>query len=158
MDQGLCVEVVSGGLPVALDPPDALRIHQLKPLKSADLSFSQVVDHGGMPLNEAIQKERTGKLLEIFRELQPDLLVTELFPFGRRRFCFELLPLLDAARAGKTPVICSVRDSVQQHSEDRETETITWYGSTMQKCSSMVTSTLYLLLIRSAEQARSKIF
>jgi len=126
VDQGLCVEVVSGGLPVDLGPHDALRIHQLKPLKSADLSFSQVVDHGGVPLTESMQKERTGKLLEIFHELQPDLLVTELFPFGRRRFRFELLPLLEAARAGKKPVICSVRDSVQQRSEEREKETIAW--------------------------------
>ena len=125
-NQGLCVEVVSGGLPIDLGPDNALRIHQLKPLKSADLSFSQVVDHDGVPLNESMQKERTGKLLEIFHKLQPDLLVTELFPFGRRRFRFELLPLLEAARAGKTPAICSVRDSVQQRSEERETETIAW--------------------------------
>ncbi|MAF06509.1 MAG: glycosyl transferase family 28 [Acidiferrobacteraceae bacterium] len=126
LDQGLHAEVVSGGLPVDLDSDDALRIHQLEPLKSADLSFSQVVDRNGGPLNEKIQKVRADKLLEIFHEVRPQALVTELFPFGRRRFRFELLPLLEAAGTARTPVICSVRDSVQRRSREREAETIAW--------------------------------
>ncbi len=124
--QGLLAEVVSGGVPVPLEPDRDVRIHQLEPLKSADLSFSRVVDSGGEPLNKTLEKARTAKLLEVFHEVRPDALVTELFPFGRRRFRFELLPLLEAARTAQTPVLCSVRDSVQRRSLARETETISW--------------------------------
>ena len=124
--QGLPAEVVSGGVPVPLEPDGDVRIHQLEPVKSADLSFSRVVDSGGEPLSEALEKARTERLLEVFHEVRPHALVTELFPFGRRRFRFELLPLLEAARIAKTPVVCSVRDSVQRRSLERETETIVW--------------------------------
>lgn len=118
--------MVSGGMPVALGADAQVRVHQLEPLKSADLSFSRVVDRDGEPLNETLETARKEKLLEIFHEVRPEALVTELFPFGRRRFRFELLPLLEAAQAAKTPVFCSVRDSVQRRSTERETETISW--------------------------------
>ena len=112
--------MVSGGVPVALGADAQVRVHQLEPLKSADLSFSRVVDRDGEPLNETLETARKEKLLDIFHEVRPQALVTELFPFGRRRFRFELLPLLEAAQAAKTPVFCSVRDSVQRRSTERE--------------------------------------
>ena len=43
----------------------------------------------------------------------PDLFIVELYPFGRKRFGFELLSLLKAIRRGEfgsTKVICSLRD------------------------------------------------
>jgi len=51
-------------------------------------------------------------LLAIFDECAPHVLITELFPFGRRQLGFELLPLLDraASRSAKTAIVCSVRD------------------------------------------------
>ncbi len=124
--QGLSAEVVSGGVPVSSAADAQVRLHQLEPLKSADLSFSRVVDRDGEPLNATLEKIRKDKLLEIFHEARPGGLVTELFPFGRRRFRFELVPLLEAAYAAKIPIFCSVRDSVQRRSAEREMETISW--------------------------------
>jgi predicted glycosyltransferase len=57
----------------------------------------------------------------------PHVLVLELFPFGRRQMRFELLPLLEAARAAAHPpaVVCSVRDILGgQKSPERQEETI----------------------------------
>lgn len=72
-----------------------------------------------------VQAIRTGQLLQLFDSMQPDILMIELFPFGRRKFSFELIPLLDQVQAmgRKTKVVCSLRDIVvtkqnrQKHEE-----------------------------------------
>ena len=123
---GTPVAVITGGMPINLQQAPPFPVHQLEPLQSADLSFSSIVDRRGEPLNDVLENVRTKELLRLFHDLQPEVLVTELFPFGRRRFRFELLPLLEAARTAKIPVLCSVRDSVQKRSRAREAETIGW--------------------------------
>ena len=123
---GTPVAVITGGMPVNLQQASPFPVYQLEPLQSADLSFSKIVDRRGGPLNDVLETARAKELLRLFHDLRPKVLVTELFPFGRRRFRFELLPLLEAARTAKTPVLCSVRDSVQKRSKAREAETIGW--------------------------------
>lgn len=61
---------------------------------------------------EEVQETRQHLLLNQMVTFQPDVLMVELFPFGRRRFSFELLPLMEAAKANHTKVICSLRDIV----------------------------------------------
>ena len=62
-------------------------------------------------------------LVETCKKFNPDILVIELFPFGRRRFSFELIPLLETAQAMGTKIVSSVRDIVvtkqnqQRHEE-----------------------------------------
>ena len=46
------------------------------------------------------------------RRVQPDVLMVELFPFGRRRFSTELIPFMERAQAAATKVVCSLRDIV----------------------------------------------
>ena len=58
---------------------------------------------------------RRERLLALYEEVGPDVVVTELFPFGRRQLRFELLPLLDRcaedrARSGRPRIASSVRD------------------------------------------------
>src|SRR5262249_55607656 len=50
--------------------------------------------------------------LDAYSSVKPDILVIELFPFGRRQLAFELLPLLERAK-GKSRIVCSVRDIIQ---------------------------------------------
>ena len=61
---------------------------------------------------EHIQEVRRDLLLTAFSELQPDVLILELFPFGRIRFANELIPLLARIRLDgiRTTVVCSLRD------------------------------------------------
>lgn len=67
---------------------------------------------------ETAQAQRTNQLLQVYQQFQPDVLMIELFPFGRRKFSFELRPLLDAIQADgqrtgcPTKVVCSLRDIV----------------------------------------------
>jgi predicted glycosyltransferase len=69
---------------------------------------------------EIIRKEI---LLNICDRFKPDILIIELFPFGRRRFSFELIPLIEKAKQMETKIVSSVRDIVvtkqdrQRHEE-----------------------------------------
>ncbi len=61
---------------------------------------------------EVVEGIRRQQLLDCLERFAPDVLMVELFPFGRRRFSFELIPLMDAARAQDIKIVCSLRDIV----------------------------------------------
>ncbi|GAB4150381.1 MAG: glycosyltransferase [Cyanobacteria bacterium J069] len=61
---------------------------------------------------EAIFAARTSILLDLVDRFQPNVLVIELFPFGRRRFSTELIPCIEQAKANGAKVVCSLRDIV----------------------------------------------
>ncbi len=110
---GLKVTVATGGLPV----PDAdfggARVVQLEPaLRTKDQAFSALVLEDGSQLGEQEKARRTQQLLSLFQAEQPAVLLTEMFPFGRRQMRFELLPLLQAAKAAawRPKIVSSVRD------------------------------------------------
>jgi predicted glycosyltransferase len=109
---GLEVTVASGGEPVAGLALGGAALVQLPPAVAADSSFSQILDAAGRPIDEAWQAARRSQLLDLFARLAPDLVLIELFPFGRRFLRFELLPLLEAAavRGPRPAVAVSVRD------------------------------------------------
>jgi len=109
---GLEVTLVSGGEPLeTMDIGDA-RLIQLAPVRSGDARFSVLVDEHGRPIDDKWKAARRARLLAVFDEIRPHVLLLEMYPFGRRKMAFELLPLLDAARvAHPRPVIAtSVRD------------------------------------------------
>ncbi|MBX6323116.1 MAG: glycosyl transferase, partial [Rhodospirillaceae bacterium] len=110
--QGLAVTVVSGGEPVPGLDLGGAALEQLPPAVAADTAFSAVLDAAGRPVAEAWKAERRARLLSLFERLKPDVLLIELYPFGRRLFAFELAPLLAAAwRRPRRPAIAvSVRD------------------------------------------------
>lgn len=89
---------------------DAVEVLNLPALKS-DAAFTGLQAGTGQSL-EQIQAARRNLLLETYTRLQPDVLVIELFPFGRKKFAFELMPLLARIRRDGSPtqVVCSLRD------------------------------------------------
>jgi predicted glycosyltransferase len=97
---------------------------QLAPASAADMTFRTLVDEKGRPVDEAWKRARSAALLDVWRALSAEVLLIELFPFGRRQLRFELLPLLeDARRLTPRPlIVCSVRDLLQPR-PDREQET-----------------------------------
>ncbi|MBN9087384.1 MAG: hypothetical protein J0J01_10795 [Reyranella sp.] len=112
---GFDVLLVSGGMPVKLDLGGA-RFHQLPPVRARDAGLRELSRIDGRPLDEAFKAERAHALLALFRAEQPDVLITEQFPFGRTQLRFELLPLIDAARRRrpKPLIVSSVRDVVRR--------------------------------------------
>jgi predicted glycosyltransferase len=117
------VTVVSGGMPVIGFPPAGVALEQLEPLRSADGSFSSLVDETGAPANEDLRDSRRRQLLAIHDRLMPDCLVIEAYPFARRQMRFELVPLLEhvhaGGRANRAMVVSSVRDILQPKAPQR---------------------------------------
>lgn len=109
-DAGFEVTLASGGMPVKGFDVSV----QLPPARATDATFKTLVDEAGRALDAEWKRERAARLLEAFRAAQPDVLVVELFPFGRRQMRFELVPLLeDAQRLARRPlIVCSVRDLI----------------------------------------------
>jgi predicted glycosyltransferase len=127
---GLSVAFVSGGFPVpGLDLGGAI-VEQLPPVRSADEAFSALVDAAGRPIDQAWKAARRGRLLELYRRWRPKVLLIELFPFGRRLLRFELIPLLEAARAGtpRPQIVCSLRDIMNRPAK---AEKIAWILDTV---------------------------
>jgi predicted glycosyltransferase len=104
--------LVSGGLPAPLIPLDGVRLVQLPPVRTIGTDFKTLLDEAGTPVDPERLEERRALLLDTLQAVRPDVLVTELFPFGRRGLAGEFLPLLEAARAlePRPLVACSVRD------------------------------------------------
>ncbi|MCC6209526.1 MAG: glycosyl transferase [Burkholderiales bacterium] len=129
--EGLEVTLASGGMPV----PDlarqlgaaGVRVVQLPPARAADLGFRDLLDENGRAVDADWRARRTAALLAAWRAADPQVLLLELFPFGRRQMRFELLPLLDAAAAAsrRPAILCSVRDILGgQRSAERHAETL----------------------------------
>ena len=103
---------VTGGEPTPdVSLPDNVERLLLQPLKTdPEFTSLQVCDPSlGLEETKVLRREQ---LLRSFYRFQPDLLVTELFPFGRKQFSFELIPLLERARnTTRTPlIVSSIRD------------------------------------------------
>jgi predicted glycosyltransferase len=113
---GFDVLLVSGGAPVTGLALGAARFHQLPPLRAADETLRELSRLDGTPLDEAFRAARVKALLDLLRAEAPAILITEQFPFGRTRLRFELLPLLEAAKAmnPRPRIVSSVRDVVRR--------------------------------------------
>ena len=111
-ERGLEVTLASGGPPAPWLVPDGVELVELPWVRARDLAFSALVDADDRPIDDAFEAARRERLLALFRALEPRVVVTEMFPFGRRAFRFELLPLLAAAAAARPRpwLVASVRD------------------------------------------------
>ena len=107
---GLDVVCVSGGEPGAMPDLAGAELLQLPPVRAADASFRVLRDETGREIDDAWRERRRGALLAAFGATRPEMLVVESFPFGRWKLRFELIPLLEAARAAAVPAAVSVRD------------------------------------------------
>lgn len=118
-----------GPLPKGMKVPDGVEIVNLPPLGLA--TDGQLISRDRRRTLERAQALRRRIILEIYRSSRPQVLFVELFPFGRKKFADELLPLLDEARKTKPArplVCCSLRDilvgkkSNQQKHDERAVE------------------------------------
>ena len=111
------VHLITGGAEAPAALPPHVRHLPLPPLMM-DADFSQLHLGDGSEHDPARREElvaarfmeRTTRLRHAFADLAPDLLLVELYPFGRKRFGQEIQPLLEDARNAGVPVVCSLRD------------------------------------------------
>lgn len=110
--EGLEVWVVLGGPEVEGISFEGCARVLLPPVRAADASFKVLLNGDGNPIDDAWRDNRAARLLAEFAAVEPDVVLVETFPFGRRQFRFELMPLLAAARTSrrKPRIAASVRD------------------------------------------------
>ncbi|BAI76324.1 hypothetical protein AZL_d04980 (plasmid) [Azospirillum sp. B510] len=109
---GWRVDLVSGGRPAPHLGTGNATLHQLPPLASDGADFSTLLAADGTPADAALFAARRTMLTGLLDSLRPDVLITELFPFGRRALAAEFDALLERARAQPRPplTLASVRD------------------------------------------------
>ena len=111
-ERGLETTLAAGGMPMRGVLPAGVAVVQLPAIRTSDQSFSQLVDGDGRPDDDALWQERQARLQGLLAERRPQVVMTEMFPFGRRAFRREFAPLLEAAAALRPRPwrVCSVRD------------------------------------------------
>src|SRR5439155_2753548 len=100
-----------GAVPRGLPRPAGVEFVDLPPL-GFDATGRLVSRDSSRSVKRA-QRERREAILRTFRRLQPRAIVVELFPFGRKKFAEELLPLFEEARAlgvHRPLLVSSLRD------------------------------------------------
>lgn len=129
---GLEVTLASGGMPVAALQLEGAELLQLEPVQCTGADFSTLLDASGRPVDGAFKARRRDALVRAFEARRPRLLMIEMFPFGRRQMRFELLPLLDAAKAARPrpAIVGSVRDIlVRAPAGERLVQMLEWAGA-----------------------------
>jgi predicted glycosyltransferase len=120
------VMVLNGGrFPKGIFVPPDVQVVNMPPLGVDETN--QIVSHDGRTSVERALDCRKKMIRTCFDNLHPAIVLVEFFPFGRRKFASELLPLLQVARSEETRslVVCSLRDILtgkkenQQKSDDR---------------------------------------
>lgn len=102
--------ILSGNTPVPgrLDP--AVTLVALPAIRAEDTTYARLVTADGRPVTEDIWARRAEIVAETLSQTTPDVVVTETFPFGRRKLAREILPLLEAAQAAGARIVASIRD------------------------------------------------
>ena len=92
------VTLLNGGpWPAELPQPPGIDIVHL-PALGLDADYALVSRDERFTVDEAVRLRRS-MIQDSFRDTAPDVVLIELFPFGRRKFAYELMPLLRAARS-----------------------------------------------------------
>ncbi len=125
LEAGISTTIAQGGVNAALPGVPGAETVQLTPVKVAAEDMSTLMHADGRPFSDEDKQRRRDDLLALLHQVRPDILIVEAFPFGRRPMRFELIPLLDAAKAMGVPVIASsIRDILQENRKpDRARET-----------------------------------
>jgi predicted glycosyltransferase len=113
-EDGFEVTLASGGPQVPGIDLENVKLVQLPPASAADMTFKVLLNENGLPVDDEWKARRREALLEAWRTAAAEVLLIELFPFGRRQMRFELLPLLEAARERprRPLIVSSVRDLI----------------------------------------------
>jgi len=110
--EGHVVTVLSGGLPVAQFDAGGVTLRQLPPLRSDGTNFTRLLTAEGDEVDTDYLTRRLLDITHTAAEFKPDIVITELFPFGRRVLRWEFMMLVDSARFYNpySIILASVRD------------------------------------------------
>ena len=123
-DAGLAPQLISGGMPTGHLDPSGVDFVQLPPVRSDGTSFTRLLDSAGSPVSPEFMLQRIRFLEETLLNRPPDVLITELFPFGRRvlRDEFEAALALARSTRPKPLVFSSIRDILAPPSKAKKAQ------------------------------------
>ena len=116
------VTVISGGVQVTHFDTQQINIVQLPAIKSDGTNFTHLLQPEGIPIDAVYMANRSDMLNTLIRDLDADVVITELFPFGRRVLRKEFISMLETVRAlpKRTLVLSSVRDILSPPSSEEK--------------------------------------
>jgi predicted glycosyltransferase len=109
------VLLAGGDLPEGIDPPPGIELVALPPLGVQKNGFGS--RNGDLDRTWELRHRR---ILMTLGRVQPQVVLVELFPFGRAKFARELVPLLEEARAMGAFTACSLRDILVSGDTERD--------------------------------------
>lgn len=117
--EGVAVVLATGNRPPPTLDTTGLTVAALPFARARDSLFKVILDAAGNPIDAAWKTARAKATRELHAEVRPDILLTETWPFGRRAFAFEMLPLLELARGQSRPplIAASIRDILVQKAD-----------------------------------------
>jgi predicted glycosyltransferase len=107
-------------------PPGRLdarvKLVELPVIRAADPTYARLVDAAGAPVSAGLWARRAQLIDEALAASAPQVLVTETFPFGRRKLAAELLHLAGAAKSQGAKIAASIRDLPTAPADTRRLE------------------------------------
>ncbi len=124
VQHGHQVLLVSGGMPAPQLDGAGITLLGLPPLRSDGTDFTRLLTQTGDVADDAYMQARKRALVEAVRSFAPDILITELYPFGRRSLTDEFTAALDATQElpVKPVILGSVRDILAPPSKPAKAE------------------------------------
>ncbi|MDQ2634881.1 MAG: glycosyltransferase [Pseudomonadota bacterium] len=121
---GLVPQIISGGMPTGHLDLTGVDFVQLPPVHSDGASFTHLLDGDETPVTPEFMRERIGRLQQALHGNPPEVLITELFPFGRRVLREEFQAALGIVEAiAPAPlVLSSIRDILDPPSKAKKAE------------------------------------
>ncbi|WP_282158797.1 glycosyltransferase family protein [Shimia thalassica] len=118
------VWVMSGGRPAPHMDYTGLQLVQLPSIASDGTNFSRLLQEDSTEVDDAFMQRRIEAAVSSLRDIQPDVIVTELFPFGRRSLSNEFQAILQAAQEMniRPRIVCSIRDILAPPSKPSKAE------------------------------------
>lgn len=106
------VVVLSGGRPAPHLDARGVQVVQAPSLASDGTNFTRLLCDDGREADAQYLNDRSAFMVATLMAHQPDVLITELFPFGRRSLATEFVALLTACKdlPRKPLILGSVRD------------------------------------------------
>ncbi|MEM9145050.1 MAG: glycosyltransferase [Pseudomonadota bacterium] len=104
--------VLSGGRALAHHDWEGTAFHPLPPLRVDGFDYATLRRMDGAVAPPLYLEERRRQIVEALARFEPDVLVTETFPLGRRRLAAEFEAAIDAVQAirPQARILASVRD------------------------------------------------
>lgn len=123
------VTLVSGGRPAPLVQIEGATFVQLPPVHCVGVDFRTLLGADGKEIGDEVRQARIRTILAALASADPDVVVTETYPFGRRQLAAEFRALVEAARNRPRPVaiLASIRDILNppaKQSRAEETEAV----------------------------------